>query len=77
MNPDFSKKQYEYYYQFRSGQDVRVFAGADDSVLYAQDLETKAMVWKDRKTHGAGVTAIMARPDYFTLLTDDTMIISG
>ncbi|KAF8435261.1 hypothetical protein BGX38DRAFT_1217314 [Terfezia claveryi] len=27
------------------------------------------MVLKDRKTHGAGVTAIIARPDTFSLST--------
>ena len=46
-----------------------LYSGADDSVLNTQDLETQQTLWKDRRTHGAGVTAIMARPDNFTLLT--------
>ena len=52
-----------------------LFSGGDDSALNAQDLETQQSLWKDRRTHGAGVTAIMARPDSRTLLTgsyDDT-----
>lgn len=46
-----------------------LYSGADDSVLNAQDLETKQTIWKDKKKHSAGVTAIMARHDNNTLLT--------
>ncbi|KAI5793778.1 WD40-repeat-containing domain protein [Peziza echinospora] len=46
-----------------------LYSGGDDSVLNAQDLVTEQSIWRDRKTHGAGVTAIMARPDNNTLIT--------
>ncbi|KAF8477192.1 WD40-repeat-containing domain protein [Kalaharituber pfeilii] len=57
--------------------DTRIlYSGGDDSVLNAQDLTTQQHLWKDRKIHGAGITAIMARSDGNTLITgsyDDTL----
>lgn len=38
-------------------------------MLNAQDLETCQMVWRDKKTHGAGVTAIMPQSGNNMLLT--------
>ncbi|KAF8424033.1 WD40-repeat-containing domain protein [Tirmania nivea] len=78
INSDLPKNNVGYSYEPHSDQAWTceyspggriLYSGADDSVLNAQDLETQQMVWKDRTTHGAGVTAIMARPDNFTLLT--------
>lgn len=80
VTADMSRIQHQpdYWYQPHSDQawtcewshDGRiVYSGADDSVLNAQDIETRKTVWKDSKTHQAGVTAIMARPDGNTLIT--------
>jgi len=77
ISSDLPKSNVEYSYEPHSDQvwtceyspDGRIlYSGADDSVLNLQDLETRQMVWKDSRTHGAGVTAIIAR-DNFTLLT--------
>lgn len=46
-----------------------LYSGGDDSVLNAQDLVTRQTVWRDKKTHGAGVTAIMPRSNDNMLLT--------
>lgn len=38
-----------------------LYSGGDDSVFCAQSLEAETQLWRDRKTHQAGVTAILAR----------------
>ena len=38
-------------------------------MIHAYDLEMCQTVWRDRKSHGAGVTAIMLRENDNTLLT--------
>ncbi|KAL7270124.1 hypothetical protein RUND412_007172 [Rhizina undulata] len=40
-----------------------LYSGGDDSVLVALDLESKGDLWRDRKTHMAGVTAILCYGD--------------
>jgi len=38
-----------------------LYSGGDDSVLSLYDLEAKTQLWRDKKTHQAGVTAILDR----------------
>ncbi|RPA98840.1 WD40 repeat-like protein [Choiromyces venosus 120613-1] len=45
-----------------------LYSGGDDSVICLYDLEAEAQLWRDRKAHQAGVTAILDRGDG-TLLT--------
>ncbi|PWW80632.1 WD40 repeat-like protein [Tuber magnatum] len=40
-----------------------LYSGGDDSVICLYDLETRTQLWRDRKTHQAGVTAILDRGD--------------
>lgn len=44
-----------------SSDGKTLYSGGDDSVFCAQSLEAETQLWRDRKTHQAGVTAILAR----------------
>lgn len=44
-----------------SSDGTTLYSGGDDSVFCAQSLEAETQLWRDRKTHQAGVTAILAR----------------
>lgn len=44
-----------------SSDGATLYSGGDDSVFCAQSLEAETQLWRDRKTHQAGVTAILAR----------------
>lgn len=38
-----------------------LYSGGDDSAICLYDLETRTQLWRDRRTHRAGVTAILDR----------------
>ncbi|KAG0132898.1 WD-40 repeat-containing protein-like protein [Tuber indicum] len=40
-----------------------LYSGGDDSAICLYNLETGTQLWRDRKTHQAGVTAILDRGD--------------
>lgn len=44
-----------------SSDGTTLYSGGDDSMFCAQSLEAEVQLWRDRKTHQAGVTAILAR----------------
>lgn len=44
-----------------SSDGTTLYSGGDDSVFCAQSLGAETQLWRDRKTHQAGVTAILAR----------------
>ncbi|TGZ85726.1 WD40 repeat-like protein [Ascodesmis nigricans] len=40
-----------------------LYSGGDDSVITFRDLRAGMESWRDRKTHGAGVTAVLCSPE--------------
>lgn len=48
--------------EFSSGDGpANLYTGGDDSAICAWDVEAGVQLWKDSKTHQAGVTAILSR----------------
>lgn len=44
-----------------SSDGKTLYTGGDDSVFCAQNLDAETLLWRDRKTHQAGVTAILLK----------------